>query len=272
MKRVALVLVAALVALVATSSQAVDLNYKFFSQKGNEPVDVAADVHFSLINADGAKVFDNGTAGPVDEGSYILVAEQASTGFAGSVSIDVVEDQDEATLFLLSEEGVQELEGVHECDGKGVCECDANCICRVFNHNCTKRVCKCEADNVAPAEVAGSVDPNANCGVAPATCCAETSACCCTPPTAPYGCSMMGTLGTLGAIAAVIAVAVADDDEWWGGWDHRHRWYPRPASNVLEPTDYDYEYEYSYYSGYRHIPRTSYRYEYREFDLLDGRR
>ena len=56
MKRTALLLVAVLGLAVASSVQAADVNFKFFSQIGNAPVDTADDVHFTLMSADGDAV------------------------------------------------------------------------------------------------------------------------------------------------------------------------------------------------------------------------
>jgi hypothetical protein len=155
MKRTALLLVAILGLVVASAVQAAEVNVKFYSQVGNAPVDVADDVRFTLMSAeDGTVVFDSATAESADiaEGSYTMVAEQPSTHLFGSVEV-AFSDADEAKkLFLLSNEGLAELEGAHECDNEGHCDCDENCICRLINHNCTERVSGCD-DNIAIANV-----------------------------------------------------------------------------------------------------------------------
>ena len=205
MKRTALLLVAVLGLAVASSVQAADVNFKFFSQIGNAPVDTADDVHFTLMSADGdAIAFDsaNASSPSVPAGDYTLVAEQPSTHLFGSTEVAVSDDDQSPRLFLMTPEGVQELEGVHECsNGRRPCRCDESCICRVFNHNCTDRVCQCTDREAAP--VFGG--PNA-----PSV--PQTPATPSVPPTSPYGPyggysalrpGLLGTLGLLGLLGLI---------------------------------------------------------------------
>lgn len=230
MKRTALLLVAILGLVVASAVQAAEVNVKFYSQVGNAPVDVADDVRFTLMSAeDGTVVFDSATAESADiaEGVYTVVAEQPSTHLFGSVEV-AFSDADEAKkLFLLSNEGLAELEGAHECDNEGHCDCDENCICRLINHNCTERVSGCD-DNIAIANVPATLQTApATQPVYPQSTYPQSTypqnygmpggGCCC-PPQPTFGGA--GTLGILGAMGAIIAVALADDD-------------PAPVSAIL---------------------------------------
>ncbi len=208
MKRTALLLVAVLGLAVASSVQAADVNFKFFSQIGNAPVDTADDVHFTLMSADGdAVAFDSANADSpsVPAGSYTLIAEQPSTHLFGSTEVAVSDDDQAPRLFLMTPEGVQELVGVHECtNGRKPCKCDDSCICRVFNHNCTDRVCQC-----TDKEAAGYAGPT----TPPAP---QTPSTPSVPPTSPYGPNggmfpglrpgLLGTLGLLGLLGLL------DDD------------------------------------------------------------
>lgn len=205
MKRTALLLVAVLGLAVASSVQAADVNFKFFSQIGNAPVDTADDVHFTLMSADGdAVAFDsaNADSSSVPAGSYTMIAEQPSTHLFGSTEVAVSDDDQAPRLFLMTPEGVQELEGVHECtNGRKPCKCDDSCICRVFNHNCTDRVCQC-TDKEA-AGYAGPTSPSAP----------QTPSTPSVPPTSPYGPNgglfpglrpgLLGTLGLLGLLGLI---------------------------------------------------------------------
>lgn len=205
MKRTALLLVAVLGLAVASSVQAADVNFKFFSQIGNAPVDTADDVHFTLMSADGdAVAFDSANADSpsVPTGSYTLIAEQPSTHLFGSTEVAVSDDDQAPRLFLMTPEGVQELEGVHECtNGRKPCKCDDSCICRVFNHNCTDRVCQC-----TDREVGGYAGP----ATPPAP---QTPSTPSVPPTSPYGPygwgypglrpGLLGTLGLLGLLGLI---------------------------------------------------------------------
>ena len=205
MKRTALLLVAVLGLAVASSVQAADVNFKFFSQIGNAPVDTADDVHFTLMSADGdAVAFDSANADSpsVPAGSYTLVAEQPSTHLFGSTEVALSDDDQSKKLFLMNPEGVQELEGVHECtNGRRPCKCDDSCICRVFNHNCTDRVCQC-----TDREAAGYAGPT----TPPAP---QTPSMPSVPPTSPYGPygwgypglrpGLLGTLGLLGLLGLI---------------------------------------------------------------------
>ncbi len=206
MKRTALLLVAVLGLAVASSVQAADVNFKFFSQIGNAPVDTADDVHFTLMSADGdAVAFDSANADSpsVPAGSYTLIAEQPSTHLFGSTEVAVSDDDQAPKLFLMNPEGVQELAGVHECtNGRNPCKCDSGCICKVFNHNCTDRVCQCT--DKAPVYGDGS----------PATpSVPETPSTPSVPPTSPYGPNgglfpglrpgLLGTLGLLGLLGLI---------------------------------------------------------------------
>jgi hypothetical protein len=205
MKRTALLLVAVLGLAVASSVQAADVNFKFFSQIGNAPVDTADDVHFTLMSADGdAVAFDSANADSpsVPAGSYTLIAEQPSTHLFGSTEVAVSDDDQAPRLFLMTPEGVQELVGVHECtNGRKPCKCDDSCICRVFNHNCTDRVCQC-TDKEA-AGYAGPASPSVP----------QTPSTPSVPPTSPYGPygglypglrpGLLGTLGLLGLLGLI---------------------------------------------------------------------
>ncbi len=205
MKRTALLLVAVLGLAVASSVQAADVNFKFFSQIGNAPVDTADDVHFTLMSAEGDTVaFDSANADSpsVPAGSYTLIAEQPSTHLFGSTEVAVSDDDQAPRLFLMTPEGVQELEGVHECtNGRKPCKCDDSCICRVFNHNCTDRVCQC-TDKEA-AGYAGPASPSVP----------QTPSTPSVPPTSPYGPygglypglrpGLLGTLGLLGLLGLI---------------------------------------------------------------------
>lgn len=215
MKRTALLLVAILGLVVASAVQAAEVNVKFYSQVGNAPVDVADDVRFTLMSAeDGTVVFDSATAESADiaEGVYTVVAEQPSTHLFGSVEV-AFSDADEAKkLFLLSNEGLAEFEGAHECDNEGHCDCDENCICRLVNHNCTERVSGC--DDGATAYVGGQVAPTTPQTV-PSTPTAPATPPAPQVPYPQYGAPTFGgagTLGILGAMGAIIAVALADSE------------------------------------------------------------
>ncbi len=150
MKRIVLLLFACFGLTVVSSAQAADVTLMFYSQNGNAPVAVAHDAHYSLTSADGEEVaIADGTAPnvavTVEEGAYNLIVEQASTHLFGTVSVYISEKQDAPMLFLLSQNGLTYLEGIHPCD----CDannCDDNCICEVFDENVTDEVCHCSRE------------------------------------------------------------------------------------------------------------------------------
>ncbi len=224
MKRIALFIIAVWALCVASSVQAADVDFKFFSQIEGSPVDVADDVHFVLIVADGDEVvFDSSKAetSSVPEGDYILTAEQPSTRLFGSVKVTLADKDEGRRLFLLDEEGVIDLVGVHECkNGKKPCECDEHCICRVFNHHCTERVCRCQDEGGLTCDGV-TVDPCTQCDPC-AQCLKPTQPCVsCKSVTlcAPYGyscpCTPCFHPGYLLGLAALSAISYPEPNSYW---------------------------------------------------------
>lgn len=204
-----MLLVAVICMMVASSVQATDTTLYFFSQAGDNPVDVAFDAHFVLENADGvvAEGESDSVDVSVDPGKYTLSVEQEDKSLAGSVEIEVPE-KIEQMVFLLNDDGLTYLEGIHVCDGekeKGACTCDESCICKVYEGNCTRNVCRCNSA-AKPIE-----EPTAT----PA---AQNFMPYDYSPYSPYSGGSWypggrwSTLGMLGAIGAAIAIALADDD------------------------------------------------------------
>ncbi|MBP5621791.1 MAG: hypothetical protein J6X44_07235, partial [Thermoguttaceae bacterium] len=178
-----------------------------------------------LIVADGDDVvFDNNTSetSSVPEGDYRLTAEQPSTRLFGSVKVSLADKDQDRKLFLLDEEGVIYLVGVHECEnGKEPCDCDEHCICRIFNHHCTERVCQCDS---AAAELSCDcepLDPCAQCDpcaqfltqTQPCVSCESVTLC------SPYGyccpCAPCFFPGYLLGLAALSAISYPEPISWW---------------------------------------------------------
>lgn len=233
MKRTAMLLVAVLFMVAASSVQAADTALKFFYQVGSEPVDVLTDAHVVLQSGDTVvadSTFDGESYGievAVEPGKYTLSVEQEANSFAGTVEIEIVEDQP-AMLFFLNVNGLTYLDGYHECkciDPENVC--DKNCVCIFFAENVTEKVCHC-AEPCGKSGVAGSSSNGSN---VYGSSCATPNA---VAPASPFNAVAPATgasglagaagslgamggswasLGMLGALVAVVAVTAADDDD-----------------------------------------------------------
>lgn len=219
MKRTAMLLVAVLCMMVASSVRATDTSLVFLYQVDNQPADIAEGVHF-VVEKNGEVVMDQTLADDqykldvtLDPGVYTLSVEQESTEFAGSCKFKV-DDVDNAVpgaydqdpmLFFLTSQGLDYLEGAYECkcivDGN---DCEKNCVCKILKENCTYRICHC--DDACCNSAAAAVEP-----AAPVQCASNGCASC---GCSGYGYGGMGWAGlaAIGGLAGAI-VALADDDK-----------------------------------------------------------